>query len=75
MPACNCMCFGRAERTGGRAPNDDDGDPAEAGSDAERVGCLRIDTGVAITGRAVGGVGADGGGATVGRAGTECIRG
>lgn len=55
MPAWSCMCFGKAESTGGREPVVG---RAAAESELERVGCLRIDTGVTLAGR-VAGMGAD----------------
>jgi len=42
MPACSCICFGSAESTGGRVTPEDVGC---AGSDVERAGCFRIETG------------------------------
>ena len=44
------MCFGSAESTGGRGDTADVGD---TGSDAERVDCLRIETGAAFIGLVV----------------------
>jgi hypothetical protein len=53
MPACSCMCLGKAESTGARAPA---GETA-AESDVERTGCLRIETGAAPAGRVTEGEG------------------
>ena len=66
IPAWTCMCFGRAERTCCR--DEDDGVAVCAGSEVDRVGCLRIETGPAgrdaegprgVMGRSEDGVGAE----------------
>lgn len=48
------MCFGKAESTGGRDPEDE---TVATGSDVERAGCLRIDTGATPADRATEGEG------------------
>ena len=61
MPAWACMCFGRAEATGGRGAVVKS---CAAGSDVERVGCLRIEIGPAPAGLVADGAGEGAGGGT-----------